>query len=111
MLHQDGAGGGAIGGVLGELREFQLGDGGLPFADGLAQGGAEGGGVELLDDFGTSGEGQGVAAGAPHQNDFRADLEQFGRRRGGVRGERHQHEIEFGRRAKHQVVHSDRAAM
>ena len=42
VLHQDGAGGRAIGGVLRELREFQLRDGGTPLADGLLQGGAEG---------------------------------------------------------------------
>ena len=111
VFHQDGAGGGAIGGVLRELGEFQLGDGGAPLADGLLERGAEGGGSELLDDFGTSGEGQVVAAGAADQDDLGADGEDLGGRRGGVFGEGDQHQVELFGGAAHEVVHADGAAV
>ena len=42
VFHQDGAGRRAIGSVLRELREFQLGNGRAPLADRLLQCGAEG---------------------------------------------------------------------
>ena len=87
VFDEDGAGGGAIGGVLGELGELELGDGGAPLADGLLERGAEGRGGEFLDDFGAAGEGQVVAAGAVDQHYFGADGEDLGGRRGGVFGE------------------------
>ena len=111
MFHQDGAGGGAIGGILRELRELQLGDGGAPLADGLLERGAERWGSELFDHFGTSGEGQVVAAGAADQHHLGAEVEHLGGRRSGVFGEGDQQQVELIGGAAHQVVHADGAAV
>ena len=61
--------------------------------------------------LGTAGDGQGVTAPAAHQHHLRAEVEQFRRRRRRPLRERHQHQVELRRRAPHQVVHADRAAV
>ena len=111
MFHQDGARRRAIGGILRELRELQLGDGGAPLADGLLERGAERGGSEFFHHLGTPGEGQVVAAGAPHQHHLGAEVEDLGRRRSGMFREGHQQQVELFGSAAHQVVHADGAAV
>ncbi|MCX6627304.1 MAG: hypothetical protein NTW28_06715, partial [Candidatus Solibacter sp.] len=72
---------------------------------------AEGWGGELFDNFGTSGEGQSVAAGAADQHHLGAEIEHLGGRRRGVLGEGDQKQVELHGSAAHEVVHADGAAV
>ncbi len=111
VFHEDSAGRGAIGGVLRELRELELGDSGPPLADGLLECGAEGRGREFFDCFGTSGEGQVVAARAMHQHYLGADGEDLRGRRGVLFGEGDQQQVELFGGAAHEIVHAHGAAV
>ena len=97
VFHQDGAGGRAVGGVLGHLRELQLRDGGPPSAHGLPQGGTEGRGGELLHHLRPAGARRRMCPGAPHQHN-------------GL-GESHQDLVPVGGRPRRQVVYPHGAAM
>ena len=109
MFHQYGFGRSAGCGVLRHPREFQLHHARIPLSDGLLQAGPEGIGIELLHRIRTLRAFAVVAPFAPHQNDFGAKLQQFLRGGSGRIAECQQHQIEFFRRAAHQVVHADRS--
>jgi hypothetical protein len=52
-----------------------------------------------------------MAADAAHQHHFGANLQQLGRRCGGVLRERDQDLVEAGGRAPDQVIHADRGSV
>jgi len=72
------AGGRAIGGVLGHLRELQLRDGGPPLAYGFPEGRAEGRDANCSTTSGRPCLAR-VRPRAPHQHDFHKTLQQFSR--------------------------------
>src|ERR1700751_1363715 len=81
VLNQDCSGRRAVARILGHPREFELDDTGPPFTDGLLQSSPEGGGIELFDGIRTRGIAGKRRAVPAHENDFRAEREEFRRGR------------------------------